>query len=97
MELYPLDSKDIEAIAKSRSNRTMPQNIKYWMYGGLVAVFIGFVYGAFGTGGMLALAIMAGGVISAWYATSLADKRRKYMAGILKQEWREIEKAGGKS
>jgi Flp pilus assembly protein TadB len=87
MELYPLDARDIEAIARTRSNNTMPQKIKYWMYGGCGVFFAGIVYWVM-SGGWKALGVMAVGAIVVWYSTTLSDKRRKIITADLKRAWR---------
>ncbi len=98
MELYPLGAKDIEAIAKSRASRSMPQSIKNWLYGGFGVFVVGIIYWMF-KGGWVALGIMVIGAAIAWYSTTLSDKRRKAVMFELKKAWRaEQEKqVGGKA
>jgi Flp pilus assembly protein TadB len=91
MELYPLDARDIEAIARSRASRSMPKSVKNWLYGGFGVFIVGIIYWIM-NGGWVALGIMVVGAILAWYATSLSDKRRKVVIFELKREWREEQK-----
>lgn len=83
-----LDSKDIEAIGRSRANRSIPKNIKNWLYGGIIVMALGFIYWSFAKGGILALGLMGVGIIAIIYANNLADKWRKNIVNQIMQEWR---------
>lgn len=83
-----LDSKDIEAIGRSRANRTISQNMKYLMYLSLIVCMAG-IYVAYGVNAMYGIGIMVVGVILLWVYNSAADKKRKIMVRRLKREYRE--------
>ncbi len=89
MDLYPLGGKDIEAIGKARANRSLPQNVKNWMYGGIAVAFGGIIYWMFASGGWISIGIMAVGAVLVWYASTLSDKWRKKVITELKRQWRD--------
>jgi membrane associated rhomboid family serine protease len=88
-----LDAKDIEAIGRSRSNRAIPQNMKYLMYVSLIICLVG-IYVAYGVNAMYGIGIMVVGVILLWVYSSAADKKRKIMVKRLKREYQDELKAG---
>lgn len=89
--LYPLNAKDVEAIGRARATRSLPQNIKWWLYGGLGVCMAGFIYGAMGGKDWVVIGIIAVGALGAWYSTMLVDKIRKGVVSHLKKEWRAEE------
>lgn len=90
MSLYPLSSKDIEAIGRSRANIKMPQTVKYWLYGGMGICIAALGYGALGGNNWVVICALAVGAIAAWYSSLLAGKVRSKVVKELKAEWREV-------
>ena len=82
-----LDAKDVEAIGKSRANRSLSQNIKYLLYGGSIVCFGGAIYWIMG-GGTVGLGIAFVGMVGVLVGSHLADKWRKVIVTQLKREWR---------
>ena len=82
-----LDERDIEAIGKSRANRDIPKDIKYWLYGGaitgglaaLVLVFYSANWYVFGIGLL--------GAAACWYGTKQADKWRRNIISKLRDDY----------
>jgi len=93
--LYPLNSKDVEAIGRSRVNRSVPQNMKYWMWASLVACLAG-IYCAYTIDRVIGIVIMIVGSVALFVYSNNIDKKRKAMVRRLKREWRaemkEVEK-----
>lgn len=87
--LYPLSAKDIEAIGRSRASRSMPQNVKWWMYGGFGVCVGGFIYGTMGANMWFVIGIVGAGVACVWYSSVLVDRIRKIIIDQLKQDWRD--------
>lgn len=83
-----LDAKDIEAIGRSRANRTISQNMKYLMYLSLIICMVG-IYIAYGVNAIYGIGVMVVGVALLWVYSSSVDKKRKIMVNRLKREWRE--------
>lgn len=86
--LYPLSSKDIEAIGRSRTNRTVSQNMKIWMWGSVVACLVGIYY-AYTINVTVGIVIMIIGSVVLFAYSNDMDKKRKAMVRKLKREWRE--------
>jgi len=86
--LYPLNSKDVEAIGRSRVNRTLSQNMKIWMWASMIVCISGIVYG-YNASVMVGTVVMILGCISFFLYGSAVDKKRKAMARRLMREWRE--------
>ena len=89
--LYPLSSKDVEAVGRSRANREIPQNMKYLLYASLIICLVG-LYVAYAVNAMYGIAIMIVGCIALWVYNYDVDKRRKYLVKRLKREWLETER-----
>jgi len=87
--LYPLSAKDIEAVGKSRVYRDLPQNVKWWLYGGLITCMAGFLYGAMIGSGWIVVGVLAVGAVCVWYSTTLSDKIRGKVVRRLKLDWIE--------
>ena len=83
--LYPLSPKDVEAIGRSRVNRTASRNMKIWMWASLIVCAIGII--AYTVNGIIGIAIMILGVIGFFLYSSAVDKNRKIMVRKLKREW----------
>lgn len=88
--LYPLNSKDVEAVARSRANRDIPQNMRYLMYASLIICLVG-LYVAYAVHALGGIGVMIAGCGVLWYYSSFVDKRRKFLTKRLKRDWREIE------
>ena len=87
--LYPLTVKDIEAIGRARVSRTIPSNIKIWVYVSMALFMVGLGV-TYVTGNTIAgMAIMIAGVAVLWGYTSNVDKKRKSLVRELKKEWKE--------
>ena len=91
-DLYPLTTKDIEAIGRSRANRIIPNNLKIWMYASLILCIVG-LYCAYAVNAMAGIIIMIVGCVVLWAYSSSIDKKRKYIVKRLKREWREGQEA----
>jgi len=86
--LYPLSSKDVEAIGRSRANRSVPQNMKYCMWASMVACLAG-IYCAYTIDKVIGIVIMIVGTAVLFVYSNNIDKKRKAMVRKLKREWRE--------
>jgi len=86
--LYPLSSKDVEAIGRSRVNRTVSRNMKIWMWASLIACIIGMFY-AYSINVTVGIAVMIIGCIALFLYSSAVDKKRKIMVRKLKREQKE--------
>lgn len=93
--LYPLSSKDVEAIGKSRVNQETPQNMKVLMYAGLIVCLAG-IYMAYVVNAMWGIILMVVGCAVIWTYSHFMDKRRNKMVKQLKREWRELEQGRAK-
>ena len=87
-DLYPLTSKDIEAISRSRTNRNIPKTMKYWLYASLAVCLIGLYY-AYIKDLMVGVGIMVVGCVILMVYSNKVDKIRKVMVKRLKRENRE--------
>lgn len=84
--LYPLDNFDIKAVAKSRVNRTAPQNIKVFLYGGIVVACGGFAFGILtGMTNFAMVTIVIGG-IGVYYSQILSSRIAKVLSNKYIQE-----------
>lgn len=80
-----LDSKDINAVARSRTLRSLPNKVKAWMYIGAVISLLSLLYGFQGDKWLSFGGVIAGiGMI--WYYGSLVDKLTKRLSAQLKDE-----------
>lgn len=86
--LYPLGVKDIEAIGKSRVNRSISKNLRIWMYASLVVFAIG-LFCAYTISVMPGMMVMIVGMVVLLVYTNTVDKTRKAMVKKLKLEWQE--------
>lgn len=80
------DSKDIEAVAKSRISRAEGNKMTYWMVGCVVAIVFGaFVIqrGFVGIGWILSIAGLIAFLV---YWTTLSKKQNVYKRELL-EEW----------
>jgi hypothetical protein len=94
--LYPLNSKDVEAVARSRANRDIPKNMRYLMYASLIICLAG-LYVAYAVHAMYGIGVMIVGCIVLWVYSSFIDKRRKILTKRLKREWQEAEREDKRS
>ena len=88
--LYPLSPKDIEAIGRSRVNRTLSQNMKIWMWASLIVCAIGII--AYTVNVTVGIAVMIIGGIALFLYISAVDKNRKIIVRKLKREWQAEKK-----
>lgn len=86
--LYPLSSKDVEAVGRSRVNRAVPQNMKYWMWASMAACLIG-IYCAYTIDKVIGIVIMIIGSVALFVYSKNIDKKRKAMVRRLRREWKE--------
>ena len=93
MPLYPLSSRDVEAIGRTRASRHLPQNIKYYLYGGFGLIIEAFLYGTFGGKLLPMMGMLVVGGVLVYYSTTLADKFRKQYIRRLKEDWQDEEEA----
>jgi len=92
--LYPLSTKDIEAIGKSRASRSLPQNVNWWLYGGAILCIGGFSYSAMGGNIWFVMGMVVAGAVGVCYSAILLDRIRKNIIRQLKQDWRDEDKVG---
>ncbi len=88
--LFPIGIKDVEAIAKTRANRTLPKDIQYYMYIGIVVSVIGVVI-CFWEKILVGACIALVGLVLLWLGTIKASNRRNKIARQYKQDWREAQ------
>ena len=86
-----LDSKDVEAIAKSRTVRAEGNRGTMWTVGAMVAVVVGFflLQSGIANANVIGLVVCIGGFCSfLWYMYTLNKKQNAAKIKLLK-EWRQ--------
>lgn len=84
--LYPLSSKDVEAVGRSRVNRSLSRNMKIWMWVSLLICAVG-VYYAYVIDTRTGMIIMVVGLVSLFVYNNKVDKIRKAVVRQLRREW----------
>jgi hypothetical protein len=94
-ELFPLDKKDVEAVANSRINRVEGNKSTLWSVLAMVAIVVGVIMTRFTFPNAVAIGwgLSILGVIFFFVYMNQLGKKKKAYRRMLLQEWKaEVEK-----